>query len=43
MNKLIKQMIEQEKKWQLLDLKLSIMELNIKEDKINKRLKDLGV
>ena len=43
MNKLIKRMIEQEKKWQLLDLKLSIMELQIKEDKIDKRLKDLGV
>ena len=36
-------MIEQEKKWQLLDLKLSIMELQIKEDKLDKRLKDLGV
>lgn len=43
MNKLIKRMIEQEKKWQLLDLRLSIMELNIKEDKLDKRLKDLGV
>lgn len=43
MNKLIKRMIEQEKKWQLLDLKLSIMELQIKEDKLDKRLKDLGV
>ena len=43
MNKLIKRMIEQEKKWQLLDLKLSIIELNIKEDKLDKRLKDLGV
>lgn len=36
-------MIEQEKKWELLDLKLSIMELKIKEDKLDKRLKDLGV
>lgn len=43
MNKLIKRMIAQEKKWQLLDLKLSIMELKIKEDKLDKRLKDLGV
>ncbi len=43
MNKLIKRMIEQEKKWQLLDLRLSIMELNIKEDELDKRLKDLGV
>ncbi len=43
MNKLIKIMIEQKKKWELLDLKLSIMELNIKEDKLDKRLKDLGV
>ena len=43
MNKLIKRMIEQEKKWQLLDLKLSIIELNIKEDELDKRLKDLGV
>ena len=43
MKKIIKKMMAQEKQWQLLDLKLSIMELNIKEDKLDKRLKDLGV
>lgn len=43
MNKLIKQMAEQEKKWQLLDLRLSMLELNMKQDKLDERLKELGV
>lgn len=43
MKKLIKQMMEQEKKWQLLDLKLSMLELDMKENELDRRLKELGV
>lgn len=43
MKKLIKQMMEQEKKWQLLDLKLSMLELDMKENELDKRLQELGV
>ena len=43
MKKIIKKMMAQEKQWQLLDLRLSIIELNLKEDELDKRLKELGV
>lgn len=43
MKKLIKQMMEQEKKWQLLDLKLSMLELDMKENELDRRLQELGV
>lgn len=43
MKKVIKQMMEQEKKWQLLDLKLSMLELDMKENELDKRLQELGV
>lgn len=43
MKKLINQIMENEKKWELLDLRLSILELNMKQDELDRRLQELGV
>lgn len=43
MKKLINQIMENEKKWELLDLRLSMLELNMKQDELDRRLQELGV
>lgn len=43
MKKLINQIMENEKKWELLDLRLSMLELDMKQDELDRRLQELGV